>query len=85
MDSPLTWSRVAPVLSNAMAVLGLTMSFVGCDAITGEPAKSTARIETEQKVEALAAQGKSLREIRAIMKGEPLKPSKGSKKATRKH
>ncbi len=59
---------------------------VGCGGMTGsEPAKTEVAREKEQKIESLVKQGKSLSEIRAIMKGEPVPSKKGGKKAARKH
>jgi hypothetical protein len=70
-----------------MFALGpVTAIILGCGGMIGsEPSKTSTMLETEKKVESLAKQGKSLREIRAIMKGEPLSTPKKGKKSARKH
>lgn len=82
MQTPLARSRVVSVSWYGMAFVGFTLSLVGCDAIKGQPAKAEAQPENVQKIKALAAQGKSFREIRAIMNGEPVTRVKGKGKKT---
>jgi hypothetical protein len=80
--------RPLRLLRGAALILlaSLVPIIVGCGGIVGgEAPKSAALIQTETKVEALTKEGKSLREIRAIMKGEPLTTKKTSKKVSRKH
>ena len=86
MQSIRSWRRLSGLSSRVVILFGLSAFAGGCGGIIGgEAEKTPAQLEKQKKVEELVTKGKSLREIRAIMKGEPLPTKKGSKKAVRKH
>jgi len=59
---------------------------VGCDGLSGgQPPQTEARKEHDSKVQTLLKEGKSLSEIRSIMKGEPVDKPKEGRKRARKH
>lgn len=65
-------------------LLASILSAVGCGGLVGgPPPKTETQIANESKVQALLKEGKTLAEVRAIMKGEPL--PKHGKKSHRKH
>jgi hypothetical protein len=67
-------------------LLASTLSAVGCGGLSGgPPPKTEAQLGNETKVQALLKEGKSLAEVRAIMRGEPVPHSKKGKKSGRKH
>ena len=62
----------------AVGLAAMVFTVAGCGGLTGGGASTDAHAEQEAKVQALLKQGKSLSEIRAIMKGEP-EPKKQTK------
>jgi hypothetical protein len=80
------WAEILVPAASA-TVLVMLLSVVGCDGLSGgQPPQTEERKAHDSKVQALFKQGKSLSEIRAIMRGEPEpKSKKGRKKPARKH
>jgi cytochrome c556 len=53
------------------AATGLAALFVLAAGCGGEPPRTDAQLEQDAKVQALMKEGKSIGQIRAILKGEP--------------
>jgi hypothetical protein len=80
-----SWAWFSTRVATApLAVLILSVAGCGDGLSGGPPPKTEAELARETKVQALLKEGKSLSDGRAIMRGDPL-PSKGKKKAARKH